>query len=61
MKRATLLIALLALSAPAIACMGYLVRSDYVNGGMLCTYQLTNGQNVQLVYPGAHNCPLCLE
>jgi hypothetical protein len=61
MKRATLLIALLALSVPALACMGYLVRTEYVASGVVCTYRLSTGEQVRVLYSNMGLCPICME
>ena len=60
-KIALALVALTALAAPAIACMGILIHTEVVFGGVICTYQLSNGQNVRVSYPGAYSCPSCME
>jgi hypothetical protein len=61
MKRTLIaLVALLAM-APAIACMGMLVRSEMLIGGMACTYQLSDGSHVRVIYQGALYCPPCME
>ena len=61
MKRTVLILALLALSAPALACMGFLARSDMILGGMACTYRLSDNSTVRLIYPNATYCPPCME
>ena len=49
------------LAAPALACMGTLVHTEIVMGGVVCTYQLSNGQRVRVSYPDTYACPFCLE
>jgi len=61
MTRKILLIALLALSAPALACMGFLVRTELLLGGVACTYKLSDGSHVRVIYNGAAYCPPCME
>jgi hypothetical protein len=61
MKRTILILALLALSAPAMACMGILIRTDFLGGGVACTYRLNDGSTVRLIYPGEYVCQPCLQ
>ena len=60
MKRITLIIVLTLLSTAALACMGVLVNTQIVAGGALCTYRLSNGQNVQVMYPNQYSCQFCM-
>ena len=57
MKRTVLILALLALSAPALACMGTLIRQEFLGTGWICTYRLLNGDVVRIMRPDG--CPLC--
>jgi hypothetical protein len=52
---------LLAVSAPAVACMGVLAHTQIVAGGVVCTYRLSDGQHVRVMYPNTYSCPFCLE
>ena len=48
-------------ATPVVACMGVLDRTEIVMGGVLCTYRLSNGQRVQVMYRDRYSCPFCME
>jgi hypothetical protein len=52
---------LLAVSLPAVACMGVLASTQVVAGGVVCTYRLSDGSHVRVMYPGEYSCPFCME
>lgn len=60
-KLATALVALTLLAAPAMACMAFLARTEFIQGGVICHYQLSNGQTISIVRPGEYQCPFCLR
>ena len=60
-KLATALIALTLIAAPAVACMGYLVNTQMVAGGVVCTYRLSDGSQARVAYPGVYHCPYCMK
>ena len=60
-KIALALLLAVSVSAPAIACMAFLERTEFINGGVICHYRLSNGQTYSIVRPGAYNCPVCLN
>ena len=60
-KIALALIALMLAAAPAVACMGYLVNTQMVAGGVVCTYRLSDGSQARVAYPNTYACPYCME
>ena len=60
-KLALAIVALTLIAAPAIACMGVLVSTQVVAGGVVCTYRLTDGSSVRVAYPNVYTCPFCME
>ena len=60
-KIALAILALTLIAAPAIACMGILVRTEVVAGGVICTYRMSDGSSARVAYPNTYACPYCLE
>jgi len=48
-------------AAPVAACMGVLLETRIVVGGVACTYQLSDGRRVEVLYPNRFSCPFCME
>jgi hypothetical protein len=60
-KIALALLLAVSVSAPAVACMAFLDRTEFISGGVICHYRLSNGQIISIVRPGEYNCPMCLN
>lgn len=57
MTRKTLFAALLMFAATAQAYMGMLVKSEPIIGGVMCTYQLSNGDLYRVILRDQFYCP----
>lgn len=61
MKKALTALAVFVMTAaPAVACVGFLVRTDLLMNGVACTYQLSDGSYYRVVITGQAYCPPCL-
>ena len=60
-RKFLVLLTALLLSGTALACMGTLISSQVMGGGVACTYQLSDGSRVRVFYPGTYACPFCME
>lgn len=58
---AAITISAAAVSALAFPCMGLLLRSEIITGGIACTYRLSDGSVARMIYRNTYQCPECLR